>query len=343
MYINYIKSYFPDEVVDNKFFEERLDTTNEWIVSRVGIKERRRCREDNPTVFVGLNAVRRLPKGALDNLDCIIVGTSVTQWHAPSTANLIAKELDIDGVPCFDIRAACSSFIYGIKVIEGLLATGYRKVLFIVPEVFSGVLDYADRASCILLGDGAVACVVSNDPFGFEVMDLFIGAKSSGAYSIRVPVGGYFSQEGNKVQNFAVRYSIKASLDLLKRNKLTAKDIDYLILHQANLEMMKSVVDNLGLKRNQLLQNIEHFGNTGAAGAPSVLAENWYKIKQEEKVLITVVGAGLSWGSMLLKRVRRKRRVGLGGLVLREPDFRWGMEFLNKLSRVLDLKGKNRV
>ena len=130
-YINVLKSFFPEEVIDNNFFEEKLDITDEWIISRVGIKLRRKCGQDNPTAFLGLNAVRQLPKETLNNLDCIIVGTSVTQWHAPSTANLIAKELNIDWVPCFDIRAECSSFVYGIRVIQGLLATGYKRILFI--------------------------------------------------------------------------------------------------------------------------------------------------------------------------------------------------------------------
>jgi len=302
MHINIIKSYFPEEIVDNKFFEEKLETTGEWIVSRVGIKERRRCSEENPTVSLGVKAVRQLPKEGLDNLDCIIESSSVVQWQFPSTSNLIAKELNIDGVPCFDLRAACSSFIFGMRVIKGLLATGYQKVLFVIPEVFSGVLDYTDRSTCILTGDGAVACIISKETSGFKVIDLFIDSKSSGAYSVRAPVGGYFAQEGNKVQSFAVRYSIKASLDLLRRNNLSPVDINYLILHQANFEMMKSVVGGLGLERKQLLHNIEHYGNTGAAGAPSVLAENWDKINPGEKVLITVVGSGLSWGSILLEK-----------------------------------------
>ena len=310
MYINIAKKYFPKEVLDNKFFEERMDTSDEWITSRVGIKERRRCREANPTVFLGLKAVRQLPKEALKDLDCIIVAASVSQWHTPSTANLIAKELGIDGVPCFDIKSACSSFIYGARVIQGLLATGYQKILFIISETLTSATDYTDRATAVLFGDGAVACIFSNEPGGFEVIDLFIDSKSSGAYAVRTPIGGYTFQEGNKVQNFAVRYSIKASHDLLKRNKLkgpVAKHVDYLILHQANLVMMKSVTDNLGLKRNQLLQNIVYYGNTGAVGAASVLAENWTKINIGEQVLVTVVGAGLSWGSMLLKKVRQKR------------------------------------
>ncbi|MEE8637509.1 MAG: 3-oxoacyl-[acyl-carrier-protein] synthase III C-terminal domain-containing protein, partial [Candidatus Margulisiibacteriota bacterium] len=168
------------------------------------------------------------------------------------------------------------------------------------------VVDYTDRSSAILWGDGAVASIISNKPSGFEVVDLFIDSKSSGAYSIVVPVKGCFSQEGNKVQNFAVRYSIKASLEMLKRNNLSGKaaeEIDYLILHQANLKMMKSIAKHLGVEENQLLHNIEHYGNTAAVGAASVLAENWDKIKSGEKALITVVGSGLSWGSMLLKKV----------------------------------------
>jgi len=323
VYINIIKSYFPEEILDNKFFEERLDTSDEWITSRVGIKERRRCKSDQPTLFLGLNAARQLPQAALDNLDCIVVGASITQWHIPATANLIAKELNIDGIPCFDIKAACSSFVFGLRVIQGLLATGYRKVLFIIPEAYTSVVDYSDRSSAILWGDGAVACIVSNDPDGFEVIDLLINSKSSGAYNIVVPIKGYFSQEGNKVQNFAVRYSIKSSLEILERNNLSAENIDYLILHQANLEMMKSIVDNLGMQRDQLLHNIERYGNTAAAGAASVLAENWGKINPAEKVLITVVGSGLSWGSMLLRKTRLRKRRG------------W--------RKILDFIGKNRV
>jgi 3-oxoacyl-[acyl-carrier-protein] synthase-3 len=305
MYINVMSSFFPEKVLDNRYFEKHLDTTDEWIVSRVGIKERRKCDRDNPTVFLGAEAAGKLPQESLRDIDCIIVGTSITQWHLPATANFIAKELGIDSVPCFDVRAACSSFIYGLRVIQGLLATGYRKVLFIVPEAYTSIIDYTDRASSVLWGDRAVACVVSQEPGGFEVIDMTINSKSSGAHSIVAPVKGFFFQEGHKVQNFAVRYSINVSKEMLGKNKLLKNgkyNIDYLILHQANLEMMKSVVKILGLKENQLLQNIKMFGNTGAAGAASVLAENWDIIKPEEKVLMTVVGSGLSWGSALLQK-----------------------------------------
>ena len=346
MYINIIKSYFPEEILDNKFFEERLDTSDEWITSRVGIKERRRCKGDQPTLFLGLNAVRQLPKEALDGVDCIMVGASVTQWHIPATANLIAKELSIDGIPCFDIKAACSSFVFGLRVIQGLLATGFRKVLFIIPEAYTSVVDYSDRSSAILWGDGAAACVVSNEPEGFEVVDLLINSKSSGAYNIVAPIKGYFSQEGSKVQNFAVRYSIKSSLEILERNNLSAENVDYLILHQANLEMMKSIVDNLGMRRNQLLHNIERYGNTAAAGAASVLAENWDKINPAEKVLITVVGSGLSWGSMLLKKTsqRRRFRIRIGKVRLKRPDWGRGFELVRKkFPKMLDFKRKKKI
>jgi len=313
MYINIIKSYFPEEVLDNQWFVERLDTSDEWITSRVGIKERRRCGQDQPTKYLGLKAVQLLPKEMLENLDCIIVAGSVTQWHTPATANIIAKELGIDRVPCFDIKAACSSFIYGARVIQGLLATGLKKALFIVSEALTSYTDYKDRATAVLFGDGAIASIFSNEPYGFEVVDLFVNSKSSGAYSVIAPDGGFIAQEGNKVQNFAVRYSIKASQDLLKRNNLkgpAAKHVDYLILHQANLIMMKSVTDNLGLKEKQLLQNIVNRGNTGAVGAPSVLAENWDKINRGQKVVMTVVGGGLSWGTMLLRKAHQKRMSG---------------------------------
>ncbi|MEA3493544.1 MAG: ketoacyl-ACP synthase III [Candidatus Margulisiibacteriota bacterium] len=300
MYINCLKSYFPDEILDNRFFEERLDTTDDWIVSRVGIKERRRCNNDQPTLFLGVNAVSQIPKEHLEGVDCLVVGVSITQWQIPATANLIAEKLGLDGIPCFDVRAACSSFVYGLRVIKGLLATGFKKILFVVPEAYTSVVDYNDRSSSVLWGDGAIACVISGQAQGLEVLDLLINSKSSGAYKVAARVGGYFFQEGTKVQSFAVRYSIKVSQEMLSRNNVSS--IDYLVLHQANLVMMKSVAKNLGIEENRLLHNIERYGNTGAVGAASVLAENWEKVKAGEKVLITVVGSGLSWGSVLLRK-----------------------------------------
>lgn len=344
MYLNLMRSYFPEEVLDNKYFEARMDTSDEWITSRVGIKERRRCREQNPTLFLGVKAARLLPREALKNLDCIIVSASVSQWHFPSTANLIANELKLDGVPCFDIKTACSGFIFGARVIQGLLATGYRKVLFVISETLTSATDYADRSTAILFGDGAVACVFSNEPAGFEAVDLFIDSKSSGAYSVKCPIGGYIFQEGNKVQNFAVRYSINASQELLKRNGLKGpakKHIDYLILHQANLVMMKSVADNLGLKREQLLQNIVQYGNTGAAGSASVLAENWDKIKIGQKVVVTVVGSGLSWGSMLLKKISQRKKFKLSKF--QRKSLRLGLRIMKKFPKILALRRKKRA
>ncbi len=306
MYINSINNYFPEKVLDNKYFESILDTSDEWITSRVGIKERRMCEDSQPTLFLGVQAAKKVNPDALKDIDCIIAAPSIVQWQIPATANLIAKELGIDDIPCFDIKAACSSFIYGVKVAQGLLATGFKKILFVVPEAYTSVVDYKDRSSAILWGDGAVAAILSNEAKGFEVMDSMINSKSSGAYSVVTPVGGKFSQDGSKVQTFAVRYSLKASLEMLTRNNLSEdvkNKINYLILHQANLSMMRSVAKNLGLNEEQLLHNIESYGNTAAVGAASVLADNWEKIKAGEKVLFTVVGSGLSWGSMLLKKV----------------------------------------
>jgi 3-oxoacyl-[acyl-carrier-protein] synthase-3 len=169
MFINTLKSYFPAEILNNQYFADRIDTTDEWIVSRVGIKERRICREKNPTAFMGVQAVNQIPREQLEGVDCIICAASVTQYQAPATANFIAKELGIDGVPAFDVRAACSSFIYGCAVINGLLATGFKKILLVLSEALTTTADYNDRATSILFGDGAVAALISNQPGGFEI------------------------------------------------------------------------------------------------------------------------------------------------------------------------------
>jgi 3-oxoacyl-[acyl-carrier-protein] synthase-3 len=302
LFINIAKSYFPPDILDNKYFEQHLDTTDEWITSRVGIKERRRETSDQPTLSLGVGAVRRLPPEWLLGVDCVIAAPSIVQWHIPATANMIAKEFGLDNIPCFDIKAACSSFAFGTRVMQGLLLTGFKKILFVIPENYTSVVDYTDRSSAILWGDGAFAGIFSEEQVGFKVVDVLINSNSAGAYNVVTPVNGYFKQEGGKVQNFAVRTSLRVSQEMLGRNGLKPSDIDYLILHQANLEMMKSIVDNLGMRREQLLHNIANYGNTAAAGASSVLADNWEKIGSGQKVLITVVGSGLSWGSMLLEK-----------------------------------------
>lgn len=325
--------YFPETVMDNKFFEALdINTTEEWIEQRIGIKTRRSV--------LALDDIRRLRKGEVTYVDLmkegrvmsmvdmcrqpwqmaldrsgarergvtfnmVVGGTSVPDYDVSANACYIAEALGLECL-AFDANSACSTFVLHLHMLRGLLTAGVAKnAVSFVPERYSIRQNFADRASSIIFGDASVAAVLETDTAasGFELVDTIFTSAPSGAKQIVMPDGGMFVQNGSAVQKFAITSTVASTKEILSRNNLTVNDIGYFISHQANLRMLESVVSRLELPANKHLFNIDEFGNQGAAGAPAVLSMNWEKVQKGEFVVMTVVGGGLSWGSALLKRI----------------------------------------
>jgi 3-oxoacyl-[acyl-carrier-protein] synthase-3 len=305
VYLSRLAVWYPDEVLSNEDLGRMVDTTDEWIVEHVGIRERRRSPRDMPVHVMGARAA----EAALAGIDrvrvaLVVCGLSIADYHIPATANLVAAEVGCGGAAAFDVKAACSSFVFTLHVLRGLFAAGERgPALLVIPEAYTHATDYTDRSTCILWGDAAFACLVTAErPEGpsLEVADTYIGSRSKDWAAVQIPAGGFFRQEGAVVQAFAVRKMTEVVQTVLSRAGLAPADLGYVIGHQANLGILTRVASRLGIDPARNLTNIERFGNCGAAGAPAVLAQNAARFVDGERIVVATVGAGLSWGGALL-------------------------------------------
>ena len=300
MFLSRLSSVHPDEVLGNADLARMVDTTDEWIVEHVGIRERRRLRADEPVHGLGARAAREALAGEPE-VEAVVCGLSIGDFHIPATANLIAAEAGCQGAAAFDIRAACSSFVFALHALRGMLAGGLlQRALLVVPEAYSRVMDYRDRSTCVLFGDGAFACLVTRDPpagRSLRVLDTMIGSASAGARTIHAEVGGHFVQDGPVVQRFA----IKKMAELVEVMTGRHGKAEWLVGHQANLGILERVAARAGIAPDRNLTNIQRYGNCGAAGAPAVLAENMVRFTPGQRIALATVGAGLSWGGAFLQ------------------------------------------
>ena len=303
MFLSRLSVWHPEERLTNADLGRMVDTSDEWITSRVGIRERRRSPADLKVHQMGAQAA----KLSLDGrpVELVVCGLSVADYHLPSTANLIAAEVGCGEAAAFDVRAACSSFVFALHAMRGLFALGeLRRALLVIPEAYTHVTDYTDRGTCILWGDAAFACMVTRDAPAtpsLEVLDTFIGSRSKDALSIQAPVGGVFTQQGNAVHAFAIRKMAEVVETSLQRCHLTAQDLAWFVGHQANRGILDRCCERVGIPPEKHLSNIEMYGNCGAAGAPSVLAQNLERFRGGDRIAVATVGSGLSWGGALLR------------------------------------------
>jgi 3-oxoacyl-[acyl-carrier-protein] synthase III len=313
VFLSRLAAWYPDEVLANADLARTVDTTDEWIVEHVGIRERRRSPRDMPVHVMGARAAELALEGFGDRgaIDLVVCAHSISDYHIPATANLIAGEVGCGDAAAFDLKAACSSFIFGLHAIRGLFATGeHGTALLVVPEAYTHVTDYTDRATCILWGDGAFACVVSRDRPPVEagpalsVDDTFIGSRSKDALAVRIPAGGFFQQEGTVVQAFAIRKMADVIRTMFERGGIGPDEVSWLVGHQANLGILERAAARAGIAPAKNLTNIERYGNCGAAGAPGVLAQNARRFREGERVVVATVGSGLSWGGALMTVVK---------------------------------------
>lgn len=318
--ISGIASYVPDDILDNEMLSQMVDTTDEWITTRVGIKERRILRDDaKGSSFLGTKAVEKLLSDtgvAPDDIDLLICATSNPDYRFPSTASVITYEAGLKNAYAYDIQAACAGFIVTMQAARAYISAGlYKKVIVVCAEKMSSMTDYTDRATCPLFGDAAAAVLVEPTEENVGVMDGEFHIDGSGLPNLLMKAGGsarpasaetvanrehFIYQEGRAVYKHAVRDMLSSTLSVMKRNNLTVEDVDWLVPHQANLRIIEAVSGRTGIAEDKVLINIQHYGNTSAASIPLCLDEYKNRLRKGDKIMLTAFGAGFTWGAMYL-------------------------------------------
>lgn len=319
--ITAVGAYVPDFVLSNKVLETMVDTNDEWITTRTGIKERRILKDaDKGTSYLAIQAAKDLiAKANIDPLeiDMIIMATATPDMMVASTGVYVATEIGATNAFAYDLQAACSSFLYGMSTAAAYVQSGrYKKVLLIGADKMSSIVDYTDRATCIIFGDGAGAVLFEPNYEGLGLQDEYLRSDGVGRDFLKIPAGGSLippsedtvknrqhniMQDGKTVFKYAVTNMADASELILQRNNLTNQDVDWLVPHQANKRIIDATAGRLELDDSKVLVNIERYGNTTSGTLPLVLADFEDKLKKGDNVIFAAFGGGFTWGSIYLK------------------------------------------
>jgi 3-oxoacyl-[acyl-carrier-protein] synthase-3 len=307
-------SYLPARAMTNDEFAARLDTSDAWIRERTGIVQRHIADKSQASSDLALAASRNALQAAgiaAGDIDLIVVATSTPDYVFPSTACLLQAKLGVKGSAAFDVQAVCSGFVYGIATADAMIKSGtYRKALVVGAEVFSRILDWNDRGTCVLFGDGAGAVVLAADSRpGVHASILRADGSYAGILSVPGNVCGgailgtpFLQMDGQAVFKFAVRVLEESARETVAAAKMSLEEVDWLIPHQANVRILEATVRKLGLARDKLVVTVDHHGNTSAASVPLALDEfvRAGKIRAGDRVLMQGVGGGFTWGSSLV-------------------------------------------
>lgn len=319
--ITAVGGYVPEDRLTNFDLEKMVDTNDEWIRTRTGISERRILRgEGLATSDMVVPAVKQLcEKRGIDpsEIDALIVGTVTPDMLFPSTANVACHKLGATNAWGFDLLAACSGFLYSLTTGASLIESGrYKKVVVVGADKMSSIINYNDRATCIIFGDGAGAVLLEPSTEGYGVQDSILRSDGSGGSYLHMKAGGslrpasnetvannehYAYQEGQAVFKFAVKGMADVSAELLERNKLTGDDIAWLVPHQANKRIIDATADRMGLSHDKVMLNIQRYGNTTAATIPLCLWDWEKQLKKGDNVVLAAFGGGFTWGATLVK------------------------------------------
>lgn len=323
-------SYVPENVLTNADLEKIVETNDEWIVSRTGIKERHIVPKDMPVSELCYHAALRALEDAQiapEDVDLIIVPTVTADYAFPATACIVADRLGAKNAAAFDMEAGCSGFLYGITTASQFIATGmYKTVLVIGAEVLSKLVNWEDRSTCILFGDGAGAAVLQPVEEGYGFLSYELGSDGSGGKLLIQPAGGSMypasaetvenklhtiQMAGNEVFKFAVRIMGDVSVKVLEKAGLKKEDVDLLVPHQANIRIVDAAVKRLGISPEKVIVNLDRYGNMSAASIPVALDEAVKAGRLNEGDIIVMVGfgAGLTWGACVLRWTKRGVRV----------------------------------
>ena len=315
-----IQGYVPDYVLDNKELEKLVDTNDEWIVSRTGIKERRILKGEKGSSDLGAEAIKGLLKKtntSAEEIDLIICATVTPDMLFPSTACLIANKIDVGNICAFDISAACSGFLYALTTASKFIESGsYKKVIVVGCDKMSSIVDYTDRTTCVLFGDGAGAVLLEPNVDGYGVMDYILKTDGSGAEFLKLKAGGslhpasqetvnarehYVYQDGQPVFKKAVKSMADVSEEIMQKNNLSADDIAWLVPHQANKRIIDATSRRMGVGDEKVMLNIERYGNTTAGTIPLCLWDWENQLKKGDNLILAAFGGGFTWGSIYLK------------------------------------------
>ena len=318
--ITAVGGYVPDTILSNEDLEKMVDTNDAWITSRTGIKERRIVKDPNKaTSFLAIEAAQDLISNhQIDpsSIDLVIVATVTPDMPVAATAAYVASSIGATNAFAYDLSAACSGFLYGMSTSAAYINSGrYKKVLLIGADKMSSIVDYTDRTTCIIFGDGAGAVLFepSTNEFGWE--DEYLRSDGTERMSLRIKAGGSLYptsketlennwhnlyQEGKTVFKYAVSEMANATEQIMKRNHLNGEEINYLVPHQANKRIVDATASRIGLKEDQVLMNIAYYGNTTAATIPLLLNDNKLHFKKGDKLIFAAFGGGFTWGAAYL-------------------------------------------
>jgi len=319
--ITAVHGYVPDDKLTNADLEKIVDTNDEWIQSRTGIKERRILKDPTKaTSDLGAEAVKGLLKKrgiGPEEVDMLICATATPDHLFPATANIISDKCGIKNAWSFDLMAACSGFIFALTTASQFIETGkHKKIVVVGADKMSSIIDYTDRATCIIFGDGAGAVLLEADESGNGIIDSTLNTDGSGREFLHQKAGGslnpasvatverrdhFVYQEGRTVFKFAVSNMANAGAAIMERNNLKSEDIDWLVPHQANLRIIDATANRMGLDASKVMVNIQRYGNTTNGTIPLCLWEWEKRLKKGNNIVLAAFGGGFTWGAVYLK------------------------------------------
>ena len=319
--ITAVGKYVPEYVLTNKELETMVDTNDEWITSRTGIKERRILKGKGlGTGYMAIKSAQDLLQKSSVNpkeIDLVIVATATPDLQVSSTAAYVATEIGATNAFGYDLQAACSSFLYGMSTAASYIESGrYKKVLLIGADKMSSILDYTDRTTCIIFGDGAGAALLEANTEGLGLQDEYLRSDGIGREFLKIEAGGsvlpaseetvkngqhFVYQEGKTVFKYAVSNMSDVAAKMLTRNNLTEEDIQWLVAHQANKRIIEATAKRVGVSSEKVMMNIQHYGNTTSATLPLLLADYEKQLKKGDNLIFAAFGGGFTWGAAYLK------------------------------------------
>jgi len=314
-----VQGFLPKDILSNHDLSKIVDTSDDWITTRTGIKERR-IMKDGASSDMAANAVEGLLKKtntSPEDVDLVILATVTPDYPFPSTANVMCDKLGMKNAWGFDLIAACSGFIYGISTGAQFIETGkYKKVIVVGVDKMSSIIDYEDRTTCVIFGDGAGAVMLEPNNEGLGVIDFILRSDGSGRNHLLQPAGGsknpashdtidkrmhFVKQEGKQVFKFAVTNMAEISAEIMEKNNLSSDDVDWLVPHQANLRIIDATANRMGLSKDKVMINIQNYGNTTAGTLPLCLWDYEKQLKKGDTLILSAFGGGFTWGAVYIK------------------------------------------
>ncbi|MGE0089751.1 MAG: beta-ketoacyl-ACP synthase III [Bacteroidales bacterium] len=316
-----IGAYVPEYILTNEELSKMVDTTDEWIMTRIGIKERHIIKEKGEgSSFVGTKAVKELlrkTKTSPDEIDLLICATVTPDHQFPATANIISDKAGIKNAFSFDINAGCSGFLYALTTASKYIESGFcKKVIVVGAEKMSSIVDYTDRSTCPIFGDGAGAVLLEPTTEDIGIVDVKLQSDGVGRIHLHQKAGGsvapashetvdarqhFIYQEGQPVFKWAVSKMADVAIEIMERNSIASEKLNWLVPHQANMRIIEATANRMGIKREQVMINIERYGNTTAATLPLCLWEWESQLKKGDNIILATFGAGFTWGAMYLR------------------------------------------